>query len=470
MDITLSLQNALTGLQAAQANLAIISSNITNAQTPGYSRETVPLSTQIVGNAGAGVLVGVTQRQVDENLAKSARQQDTAASAATTTNSYFQQIQSLFGQVNSGDSLGDVLNKFSSALQTLSTSPEDAIAQQSVVAAAESLAAKLNSTSAGIQQIRSGADNQIATDVQTLNTQLQNIARYNAAITHDRATGQSTAALEDQRDQALDQIAKLMGVQDFVRPDGTMVVLTTTGKVLVDSNAQTLSYTPSGTVSAGTVLSPLKVGNIDITSDTTTGEIGALLSLRDTQLPNLTAELNQFTNNLFSATQNANLATTNSGLGATNDANHFFASVDLTNGVDNAATIQVHPDLVGNPSLLDGPSANPDPSISQALSDAINAPLAFAAAGNFATGTTVTLSNYTGQILGQSASAAAAAADNSKFQSSLQTTFAARASSVSGVNVDQELAELTVFQNMYAASAHVLSAVDNMLNTLLQIQ
>src|SRR5260370_11677628 len=131
MDIALSLQNALTGLQGAQANLAIISSNITNAQTPGYSRETVPLSTQIVGNAGAGVLVGLTQRQVDENLAKSARQQDTAASAATTTNSYFQQIQTLFGQVNSGDSLGDVFSKFSGALQTPSTSPEDAISQQS---------------------------------------------------------------------------------------------------------------------------------------------------------------------------------------------------------------------------------------------------------------------------------------------------------------------------------------------------
>src|SRR5260370_17916828 len=119
MDIALSLQNALTGLQAAQANLAIISSTITNAQTPGYSRETVPLSTQIVGNAGAGVLVGVTQRQVDNNLATAARQQDTAASAATTTNSYFQQIQSLFGQVNSGDSPGNVLTKFPRPLPTL---------------------------------------------------------------------------------------------------------------------------------------------------------------------------------------------------------------------------------------------------------------------------------------------------------------------------------------------------------------
>src|SRR5690242_3586362 len=112
MDVSLSLQNALTGLQAAQSNLAVISSNIANAQTPGYSREIVPLSTQVVGNVGSGVLVGVTQRQVDENLSGAARDQDTAASAAAATNIYFQQIQSLFGQVNDGSSLGDTFNKF----------------------------------------------------------------------------------------------------------------------------------------------------------------------------------------------------------------------------------------------------------------------------------------------------------------------------------------------------------------------
>src|SRR5262250_312457 len=106
MDASLSLQTALTGLQAAQANLAVISSNITNSQTPGYSRETVPLITQVVGGVSTGVLVGVPQRQVDQNLANSALQQDTAASAASVTDTYFQQIQSLFGQVNDGNSLG----------------------------------------------------------------------------------------------------------------------------------------------------------------------------------------------------------------------------------------------------------------------------------------------------------------------------------------------------------------------------
>jgi flagellar hook-associated protein FlgK len=470
MDIGPSLQNALSGLHAAQANLSVISSNISNAQTPGYSRETIPLQSQILGGNGAGVTVGLTQRQVDDSLARSVRDQDTTTSAAMTTDSYLQQVQGLFGKVNGGNSLGDVFSKFSGALQTLSTTPEDPIAQVNAVSAGQNIVNNLNEMSSGIQQVRASVDSDIASSVSTLNTALQNIAGFNTAITHAKAADQSTAALEDQRDQELDQVAKLMGVHDFVRADGTMVVLSNTGKVLVDSNAKQITYTQAGTVTANTPMSPLTVDGIDITAETTTGKIGALLSLRDTQLPNVTAELNQFTNNLFTAAQAATLETTNSGIGATNDAKHFFAGVDLVNGIDNAATIQVHPDLLANVSLLNGPAANPDPSISQALASGVSSSASFAAAGNFTNATTTTLGDYASQMLGQVANASSAATDNAKFQSNLQTSFASRASSVSGVNIDQELANLTVFQNMYAASAHVLSAVQSIFNTLMQIQ
>lgn len=470
MDISLSLQNALTGLQAAQSNLAIISNNIANAQTPGYSRETVPLASQILGGSGAGVAVGLTQRQTDENLSRSVRDQDTITSNASTTDAYMQRVQSLFGQVNGGNSLGDVFTKFSSAMQTLATTPEDPVAQENAVAVGQTMALKLNEMSSGIQQIRASTDADVASAVATLNSTLQDIAGFNIAITHAKATGQSTAGLEDQRDQALDQVAQLVGVQDFVRPDGTMVVLTNTGKVLVDSAAAQVGYTQTGTVTAASTLSKLTINGIDVTAETTSGKIGALLTLRDTGLPNVTAELNQFTNNLFKATQAPTLATTNSGLGPTNDAKHFFANVDLVNGIDNAATIQIHPDLAANSSLLNGPAANPDPSISQTLAANLAAPVTFNAAGNFTAATTTTFGEYASQMLGQAASASAAATDNAKFQTDLQTSFSARASSVSGVNIDQELANLTVFQNMYAASAHVMTAVQHMLDALMQIQ
>jgi len=469
MDLSISIQNALSGLQAAQASMSVIASNISNAQTPGYSQETVPLTTTVVGGESAGVQAGVPQREISASLNATAREQDTAAAAASTTNDYYQQIQNLVGQVNGAGSLSTVLTSFSSAMQTLATTPQDQVAQQAAVTAGQTLAQTLNNLSSGIQQIRASADNEIAGDVTTVNQALQQIGSDNAQIEHLQAEGESTAALEDQRDQALDQVSKMMGVQSFVRPNGGMVVLTTTGQVLVDSTTAQLGFTPSGTMTAGTPVSAITLNGTDITSSITTGTLGALLTMRNQTLPNLTSQLNQFTNNLFNSMQTPALATTNSGLGATNDANHFFAAVDTTNGVDNAASIEVNPSLVADPSLLDGPANNPNPAITQTLTQNLTANQSFSAAGGLPA-TTTTLGGYVSQAISQLATASAAASDNNTFQSNLQTQLSAQASTASGVNLDQQLEQLTEFQNMYAASAHVLSTVDNMFQALFQIQ
>lgn len=549
MDISAALQNALSGIQAAQSNISLISSNISNAQTPGYSRETETLTPKLENGAGAGVAVSIPQRQINQGLNTTARVQDTATSAASTAETYFQQIQNLFGQVNDGSSLSNTFSTFTGALQTLSTTPDDQVSQQSAVSTAQAVAQQLNSMSSGVQNIRATADGEIATDISTVNQALQQIATYNTAITHAKATGQATAALEDQRDQALDTVSKLMGVSAFVRGNDTMVVFTSTGQTLVDSTAAQLSYTQSGAVTAQTPMSKVTLNGADITSDITTGSIGTLLNLRDTQLPNLTAELNQFATNLYnsaqvtSSTQTVNVGGTapaagdtftisinggpavttaplpanpsitdivnaiNTAVGAgTASANgnsivftdtagsnlnvtvaatvggetfaptaanlpfHLFSGVNAAapSPQDNAATIAVNPAVIANPTLLDGSAANPDPTISQALSNAVNAVRSFSAVGNLGSSSS-TLSNYSAQILGQTASATATATDNSTFQTALQQQFAARASNVSGVNIDQELAQLTVYQNMYSASAHVVSAVQSMLDTLLKM-
>ena len=128
-----------------------------------------------------------------------------------------------------------------------------------------------------------------------------------------------------------------------------MVVLASSGQTLIDgTNVSTFGYTPSGVVTAGSTLSNVTLNGQNITSSITTGQIGALLQLRDTTLPAVTAEMNQFTNNLYNLTTSTNLNTTNSGTNATNDANHFFANVNTASGLDNASTIEVNPSLAAN--------------------------------------------------------------------------------------------------------------------------
>ncbi|HJT08096.1 MAG TPA: flagellar hook-associated protein FlgK [Stellaceae bacterium] len=568
MTLGVSLSNALSGLQAAQANLTLISANIANAQTPGYSRETLPVTTQVLGGEeGGGVVTGVPQRVTDQVLNANLRKQTSVTSAASTLDSYFQRIQDMFGTVSDASALPNTLSAFSSALQTLATTPEDPVAQANAVAAGQALTTQLNSMSAGIQTLRSNADTDIGTAISTVNSLLGNIATYNNEFVHAQALGQSTASIADQRDQALQQLAQQMDITSFTRADGTVVVMTAGGKTLVDSTAETVSFTPAGTVTAASPVSGITINGIDITNDIHSGTIAALVQMRDKELPALTSELNQFANQLFNTAQVAqstqlvsvgggapatgdtfqvtidgqtfNTAATsgatvtdivnaiNGQLGATTfqasvsggnilitdsagkpigvtitqtggigtatftpnapanalpttdsgtsgaapgDANHFFAGVNTASGVDNAGTITVNPSLLNDPSLLNGVAGTPSQTIAAALSDAIalGTP-SFAAAGNFSA-VTGTLSSYAGQILGQNATAASAASANSTFQTGVQNDVSTRALGVSGVNMDEELGNLQIYQTAYAASARVIQAVQSMFDALLQIQ
>lgn len=667
--LALSLSSALSGLQAAQQNLSVISGNISNANTAGYSRETLPTTALLIPGSG-GVATGVAQRNVDQTLNANLRTQISATSAASTLDSYYQSIQNLFGTVSGANSLSNTLSSFTSALQSLSTTPSDTVAQQNVVSAGQALTNQLNSMSSGIQTLRANADSGISDAVAQVNTLLQSIVSYNSQIAKARATNQSTAALEDQRDQALQQLAQQMPIQAYTDANDNMVVATPQGTTLVAGTAAQLTFTPAGTVTAASTLSQITVNGLDITSQISGGSIGALLQMRDQVLPNLTGELNQFTNQLYNTSQvataqtqtmvgtpavgdvltgtidgvnfttaglttgNANaagiasaiqtaigsvlpnvtvtatgtntieiidsagntisstiklssgtgsetftpggqtsptssvqatstqtqtmsgtpaagdiltgtvegvqfttagitsgtttaiaaaiqakvgagikvtaptattiqftdmngnplsstisfssgtgtetfvasspsnpLTTTDTGLSgsAPGDAYHFFAYVNTASGVDNAATIEVNPSLVSNPSLLDGTSAAPSPGIAGALAAALGQSTpTFAAAGNFPTSQTLTLNQYAGQIIGQAATAASTASDNSQYQTGVQQQLSTAVQSVSGVNMDQELANLTVYQTAYAASARVLQTVNNMFTALFQ--
>jgi len=476
MTLAISLQNAVSGLQAAQAQISLISGNIANAQTPGYSRQVIPTTSQIAGaREGAGVNLGVPTRLVDQALNRNISAQVGIESAATTRDTYFQQIGSLLGTVDGGDTLGDSLSKFSNALQAVATTPEDSAAQATTIAAAQQLVQQINTIGNGIQSIRINADIDINSAVTQLNASLQQVASLNNDISRAQALGESTAGLADQRDLAINQVAKLINIQSFARSDGTVVVMTGGGKLLADNQAQTVNFSPSLQLNATAAVSGLSVNGVNIGSDITSGRIGALLKVRDTDLPNLTQELNQFTIQLFDTTSTPNLATTNTGaIPSITDATHFFSGVDVNPPTppltppatqDNSITLVVHPDLIANPSLL-----GPQSTAAADLSTSLLTPRTFNAAGALVSPITGTLNDYANQILAQNANTAAQAASDTKFQTSVLSNLNQSASQVSGVNIDEELANLSSVQNAYAASARVVSAVQEMFDSLFAIR
>ena len=156
MSLTGALNTALAGLQVSQQAMQVVSSDVANAQTPGYVNETL---TQVVTGAGTSTSVRSTaiDRELDTLVQSQLQQATSGSSYADQLASMYQQLQNVYGQPGSATGLDTLFNNFTSAMQTLATSPSSYSAQSSAVNAAQQLAGQLNSVSDSIQSLRESA-------------------------------------------------------------------------------------------------------------------------------------------------------------------------------------------------------------------------------------------------------------------------------------------------------------------------
>jgi flagellar hook-associated protein 1 FlgK len=317
MSLTQALSTALSGLTATQTGLALVAGNVANAQTPGYIREIPELVTTGAGVAGSGVRVAQINRVLDQFVQIQLRSESAGGGYADVRANLYDQLQGIYGAPGSPDTLDSVFNAFTTALQDLSTSPDDRSAQIAAVNAAQSLAQSLNSTSDGIQSLRSEAEQAISSDVAQANNALQQIADLNRRISASSQADSSTAALQDQRDSYIDQLSRMMDVRVVKSDNNQVSVFTTSGIQLVGSQASTLSFDAQGTMTpqAQWSANPTQrsVGTITLTTPTgsttdliaanaiRSGEIAGYISMRDHVLTQAQTQLDAFAAAISSA-------------------------------------------------------------------------------------------------------------------------------------------------------------------------
>jgi flagellar hook-associated protein 1 FlgK len=308
LDIARSI--AVSSLMASQVQISVASSNLSNADTTGYTVKTANQVSTTSGGAGTGVAITGITSNVDKLLFKSLITAESELGAADIDNNYLDRLQALYGSTtgadDTGTSIANTLASLEAAVSSLAATTSSASLQSSVVSALDDLASQLRQTSNGIQELRSAADAAISSDVDEVNDNLKTIASLNAQIKQAAAAGQSTGDLEDQRNVALQNVATRMNVSYFISSTGDMQVYTASGQTLVDSSAHLLSFTPASSVAATSAYDPnstsglsgISVNGVDITSQITSGEIGALIDLRDTVLPAAQSQLDQLANEL----------------------------------------------------------------------------------------------------------------------------------------------------------------------------
>src|SRR3954470_7868917 len=106
MVVSVALNNALTGIRAAQTTINTIADNVSNANTEGYTRKTAALQSVTGGGSiGAGVTTETVQRRVDELLNRDIRRESSTLGSSDVTNDFFQRLQKLIGATQTGGTL-----------------------------------------------------------------------------------------------------------------------------------------------------------------------------------------------------------------------------------------------------------------------------------------------------------------------------------------------------------------------------
>src|SRR6202000_92693 len=179
MGLSSALATAMSGLRANQAALSIVSGNVANAQTPGYVVQSPNQVEVATGTSGTSVNVTGVSRQLDLYVQSQLRTETSGGAYADQMSNILGQLQSVYGTPGSSGTLETALSNFTTALQGLSASSGRQSAQVSALSAAPSLGQQLNTTTQGIQSLRTNVNQDIGTSVGQANTDMTQIAAIN---------------------------------------------------------------------------------------------------------------------------------------------------------------------------------------------------------------------------------------------------------------------------------------------------
>lgn len=445
-----ALSIATEALGAQMAGLEVANNNIANANTPGYSRQVVSLSSAGSVQSGTSVDEGVSYsgfnsvRETVLDLAMNAATSKQGSLAAQST--LLAQLNSAFSGTTAG--IGASISTLFSDISALSTSPSDPSARQTVLQDANQLANAFHQGASALSDASTAANQQVASTVAEINSLTQQIATLNGQLASLSGHGQDGGSLEDQRDALTTQLAQLVGVSR-TQTEGSPTLTTANGSPLVIGNKPYLLQVTTGSDGTAHVLD---AQGSDITSSLSGGTLGGALSVRDGTLPGLSAQLDSLASQFANAMNNA-------------QASGF----DL-NGNGGAAMFSVS---------STGPAAA---GISVALSDgseiAISSDGTTNSTGNLQTflsvqssplpaGTTPTQS-YANFVLNIGSVGSQVNDELAATTTSLQQLSAQQASE-SGVSIDEETANLIRYQQAYSAAAKVISTINDLYTTLMNI-
>ncbi len=451
------LATAATALRTQQSALNVTAHNIANAATDGYSRQRPVITSNTAvhtpdGVFGSGVNIANVQQVRDALLDANYRMEASDASEQDTRAQLLGRVETMLTEP-SEQGLSATFDRFLSAWSDLATSPGSATNRSVVRQRTLELTDKLHDQNASLDQIRQEVESRLDVGVGRINALIDEVARLNKEIVSVEAGGATAGDLRDVRGRALDELSSLIPIDVNPRDNGSVGVATCGYNIVDGAAGLTLKVG-----SVGGTMGIMLQGHAGLLKETG-GATGALLDVLNTDLPAVRQSLDDFASALVDAVNTVHATGTGPDGGA---PVNFFDPAGTT-----AATIGLSAEVAASARAI--AAGTPDGS-GNYQAGANDVALSISALRDTAL---VALGTTPGEhLLGLVSSvglAVRSSADKAEVHRTLADQADGRRMSLSGVSVDEELVQMIQFQSAYQAAARVVTAVDEMLQSLLAI-
>ena len=450
---------SLTGLNVAQQNMATTSQNIANVNTDGYHRQTLlqstakPQATGSSGTIGSGVNSTDVTRAYSQFLDGQINQNQGQLSSYEAYGQYATQLNSLTGSTDSA--FANAMSSFFSSMQEVANDPTSLVARQGMISSGINLSQQYSSVSTGLTNMANSINTDLKSMTSQVNNYAQTLAKLNGQIAVTQASGGNTNQLLDQRDSLVAEINKLINVSVVNQQGSGYNLYLADGQPLVvggQANSLTTVQNPSGPT--GELVPALQIGSTTITlssSQISGGQISGILNFRDQMLTPTQSGLKNIVDQLVTAvnTQHASGEDLNGNPGGA-----FFNTTSSASGFSVAIS---DPNLIAAASTGEGPGGNSN----------ILALIGVQSDTTYTGLNGQTLQGSFTNLVGKNASYESLATSNQNAYQSLTDQATQAQQSFSGVNLDEEAANLIKYQQAYQAAAKALQVSSGLFNDIL---
>ncbi|MFZ0254786.1 MAG: flagellar hook-associated protein FlgK [Gammaproteobacteria bacterium] len=453
----------LSGLVASQRGLATTGHNISNANTPGYHRQRVELGARLPqgssnGFIGKGVAVNTIRRSYDQFLTAQIRTSTAGSGEAQTFHELASRVDNLLANADTG--LASSLQSFFDAVHEVAADPTSLANRQVLLSEAEGLAQRYHALNGQLTDLQQEANGRLTGLVSEVNALTEGIAEMNREIVQAEgaAGGQPANDLRDRRDELLRQLAEQIGFHTVQQDDGAINVLIGNGHPLVVGGSNmSLSVVANSFDPTRKEIAVSAGGSSTIISDTLSGgAIGGILDFRDRVLNKAENALDAIVVGLTQSFNEQHRRGTdldgNPGL-------DFFVPIDAASAREFGLAIHEPREIAAAlPDALGGVGDNRNALELAKLQEMLTLE-----------NNNATFSGAYGQLVASVGAVTQKAEAHRSAQEALLSQVTDARDAVSGVNLDEEAANLLRYQQAYEASARVIAAADATFNSLLDV-